>query len=338
MQPKVNLDVMRSFAIGLVVLDHVLLAQKVAVVGRWEPAWIGVAGVYMFFVHTCLVLMWSLERKPHTLDFYIRRGFRIYPLVLVALLFAVVLRAPVGGSPNDFFVAIHPDLQTILSNGTLTQNLFDRDNILGVLWSLPLEVDMYLLLPVLFFFVRRNFTLWPLLLFWALAAGLSFRMLEDGNQFATVIPCFLPGVMAYVLFRRVRPRAPGWLFPGFLLLLTVLFMMWPSVGASWPLCLALGIGLPFFHPINFGLVARVSHEIAKYSYGIYLSHPFALVFGFYVLAGRSLWMQLGVTIVAIAVLSVAAYHLLEKPMINLGAKLAAKAEKRYEQKHLDAYL
>jgi peptidoglycan/LPS O-acetylase OafA/YrhL len=338
MQPKVNLDVMRSFAIGLVVLDHVLLAQKIAVVGRWEPAWIGVVGVYMFFVHTCLVLMWSLERKPHTLDFYIRRGFRIYPLVLVALLFAVVLRAPVGGTPDNFFVAVRPNAWIVLQNSTLSQNFFESNNIIAVLWSLSLEVDMYIILPVLFFFVRRNFSLWPLLLMWGLAVGSARSSLEMGNIFVTCIPCFLPGVMAFVLFRRSRPFVPAWLFPIFLCLLCALFMEHPSVKASWPMCLALGLGLPFFHQIRFAPVARVSHEIAKYSYGIYLGHPFAIVLGFYLLRGHALWMQLGVTIVAIAVLSVAAYHLLEKPMINLGAKLAAKAEKRYEQKHLDAYL
>jgi peptidoglycan/LPS O-acetylase OafA/YrhL len=338
MQAKVNLDVMRSFAIGLVVLDHVLLAQKIMRVGRWEPAWIGVAGVYMFFVHTCLVLMWSLERKPHTLDFYIRRGFRIYPLALAALLFAVVLRAPVGGNPNDFFVALQPDLWTVLANGTLTQNLFDRDNIMGVLWSLPFEVDMYLLLPVLFFFVRKNFSVWPLLLFWGLAVGLGFGMLDEGNQFATVIPCFLPGVMAYVLFRRVRPRVPAWLFPCFLLGLCVVLLWAPSVGASWPFCLALGVGLPFFRQIESEFVARVSHEIAKYSYGVYLSHPFALVLGFYLLRGHALWMQLGVTLGAIAVISFGAYHLVERPLIVLGAKVAARAERLYEQKHRDAFL
>ena len=337
MRDKVNLDFMRSFAILVVLLDHILLAQKIALVGRWMPAWIGVMGVYIFFVHTCLVLMWSLERRPHTLDFYIRRIFRIYPLVLIALTATVVFRAPVAGTPADYFVYAHPGLHDMLTNSLLLQNVLDGGVVMGVLWSLPLEVDMYLLLPVLFFFVRKNFSLWPLLLFWSLAVGLVSPYVEDGNHFLTVIPCFLPGVMAYVLYRRVQPRIPAWLFPAFLLLLCTLFMMRPSIESSWPMCLALGLGLPFFHEIRQAQVARVCHEIAKYSYGMYLSHPFAIVIGFYLLRGHALWLQLGVTLAAIALLSFWAYHLIEKPMIVLGARLAAKAESRYEQKHLGAY-
>lgn len=335
---KVNLDLMRSFAIFLVILDHILLAQHIMRVGRWQPAWIGVAGVYIFFVHTCLVLMWSMERKSHTLDFYIRRAFRIYPLVLVALLAVVVFRAPVAGTPDAYFGYTQPGLHSLLTNSLLVQNVLGGGTLIGVLWSLPLEVDMYVLLPVLFFFVRKNFSLWPLLVFWGMAVAIVRPYLKDGNHFLTVIPCFLPGVMAYVLFRRVRPRIPGWLFPAFLLLLTTCFMLHPSVSMSWPLCLVLGLGLPFFQELRFAPMARASHEIAKYSYGMYLSHPFAIVLGFYLLAGHPLWMQLGMTLSAIPVLSVAAYHLVERPMIVFGARVAAQAEKRYEQKHLANYL
>ena len=335
---KTNLDLMRSFAILLVVLDHILLAQNITAIGRWQPAWIGVAGVYIFFVHTCLVLMWSLERKPHTLDFYIRRAFRIYPLVLVALTATVFFRAPVAGTPTAYFAYAHPGLRDLLTNSFLVQNLFDTGNVLGVLWSLPLEVDMYLLLPVLFFFIRKNFTLWPLLLFWTISIALVLPYVEDGNHFLTVIPCFLPGVMAYILYRRTRPRLPAWLFPVFLVALCTVFLLNPSVQNSWPLCLALGLGLPFFHELRAAPIARISHEIAKYSYGMYLSHPFAIVLGFYLLRGHTIWLQLGVTLAAIAILSFLAYHLIEKPMIALGARLAAKAETRYQQRHLADYL
>jgi len=328
-----NLDFMRAFAVMLVVIDHLLLSHGIMYVGPWHSEWIGVVGVYMFFVHTCLVLMWSLERKPHTLDFYIRRAFRIYPLVWIAILFTLLFHAPVGGTPTNFYHYGSPRPAVILSNLALTHNLAARGTIIGVLWSLPLEVDMYILLPPLFFFVRKNFSLWPLLLLWVLAAALANLRLSDGNSFETVIPCFLPGVMAYVLFRRVTPRLPAWLFPVFLLSLTELFMLSPSVRNSWPMCLALGIGIPFFRQMNFSPAKRVSHEFAKYSYGIYLSHSFAIVLGFYVLHASPAWLQSIVFIASLAAFSIAGYHAVEKPMIDLGAKLARSAERRYEQRH-----
>ena len=337
MRNKPNLDLLRSFAIALVLLDHICLAKKVTLVGHWMPTWIGVIGVYFFFVHTCLVLMWSLERKPHTLDFYIRRAFRLYPLVAVVVFAVFLLRPPlhIGDFP---FVPGDLHLSAGFANLLLVQNIASRPSVSGVLWSLPLEVDMYLLLPLLFFFVRRNFSLWPLLLIWGMMMGNARSLHINGNCFVTVIPCFLPGVMAYVLYRRTRPRLPAWLFPVFLLALCVGFMQHPSVPASWPMCLALGLALPFFRQIQFAPLIRATHEIAKYSYGVYLSHSFAITLGIYLLPHANFLIQLAVIFASTAILSIAAYHLVEKPMIDLGARVAARAETGYEQKHLSAYV
>jgi peptidoglycan/LPS O-acetylase OafA/YrhL len=304
-----------------------MVAQGVLKIGAWMPAWIGVFGVYLFFVHTCLVLMWSLERKPHTLDFYIRRLFRIYPLAIVAVLFVVIFHLSYSrGDPQPVSA-----FGTVVENMLLIQNLGRRPDVIGVMWSLPLEVDMYILLPVLFFFVRRNFSLWSLLPIWALACGMARLYLSHGNDFVTVIPCFLPGVMAYVLFARIRPRLPGWTFPIFISVLLVLYMHFSSVEASWPTCLALGLGLPLFRQIRFGPLKRIAHELAKYSYGIYLGHAFALGIAFETLNGHSRWLQVPLALCLTALFSVAGYHLVEHPLILYGAKVAARAELRYEQ-------
>lgn len=335
MNPKPNLDLLRSVAILLVVLDHVLVAQHLTRVGPWQSDWIGVVGVYWFFVHTSLVLMWSLERKPYTLDFYIRRVFRIYPLAILVILVTLALHAPI----TTFFVYHIGRIPSVLANLLLAQNFtYGNHNVVGVMWSLPLEVDMYLLLPAMFFFIRKNFSLWPLLLFWVLAAGMARVSIGYGNNFYTVIPCFIPGLMAYVLFQRERGLLPAWLFPLSLLLVLAVFMHDPSVSASWPMCLALGLGLPFYRQITSKALVRMSHELAKYSYGIYLTHSFGLVIGFYLLRGMPWWVRVSIVIVSTGVFSFVAYHVLEKPLIDLGARLASRVERRYEQKRLSEAL
>jgi peptidoglycan/LPS O-acetylase OafA/YrhL len=80
-----NLDLVRSMAVISVVVEHTLLSLGILKIGPFPIKYLGVMGVMVFFVLTTLVLMWSLERKPHTLDFYIRRVFRIYPLALAAI-------------------------------------------------------------------------------------------------------------------------------------------------------------------------------------------------------------------------------------------------------------
>ncbi len=330
---KPNLDLLRSMAVLFVVIDHSFLANGIQTVGRWSTFWLGDVGVYMFFVHTCLVLMWSLERKPHTLDFYIRRVFRIYPLAWVAILCVFLFHAPVMGYFNH---PPHPlPVRSLLETLALMQNLGRGLNVIGVLWTLPLEIQMYLFLPALFFFVRNNFSLWPVLLLWAfLVVFVHQHFSSSGNDFAVVVPDFLCGVMAYITYRRRTPVLPGWTLPFFVVLLTALYLLKPNTFRSWPFCLALGLGLASFRQIRAPWLVRASHEVAKYSYGIYLFHSFALVLAFYLLPGKPLVLQLAIEFAAIAVFSVTGYHLVEKPMINLGSRLAARAEARYEQREL----
>lgn len=331
--PKPNLDLLRAFAVALVVLDHTALARGIHTLpGGWIAEWIGVVGVYIFFVHTALVLMWSLERKPHTLDFYIRRVFRIYPLAIVAILVTVLFHAPVNGTVNQLFEYHHPSHHNILYTALLLQNIIPwQQNILGVLWTLPLEVQMYLLLPILFAYVRRERALWPLLLVWLLACATCRSLFGPVSASLPVaIPCFLPGIMAYLLFTRVTPRLSPVLLVPTLCILIILFMHTPNSRRGWLFCLAIGLLLPFFRQFQAPWITRPAHEIAKYSFGIYLSHPFALVLAFYLLAGHNLVLQLTVEFVAIAVFSIAAYHLVEHPFIRLGSNIAGRLERRVD--------
>jgi peptidoglycan/LPS O-acetylase OafA/YrhL len=112
----------------------------------------------VFFVHTALVLMWSLERKPNTLDFYIRRVFRIYPLALLAIVIVMIFHAPDAGTPSlQPFHYADPTWRDVAIQATLVPNMLtDKWPIMGVMWSLQYEVEMYVLLPVLFFFLKKT--------------------------------------------------------------------------------------------------------------------------------------------------------------------------------------
>jgi peptidoglycan/LPS O-acetylase OafA/YrhL len=275
--------------------------------------------------------MWSLERKPHTLDFYIRRVFRIYPLALLAIALVVIFHSPVAGTIYQPFAYGHPGWKDVLAQATLVPNmLVMKVPIMGVLWSLPYEVEMYVLLPILFFFLRKNFAVWPLVLLWTMTVLLTRGEPTYSHNFGVAIGYFLPGAMAYVGFAQWRPRFPAWTLPLFLALLWAAFLLHANFQRGWIVCLLLGLGIPLFQQLRAKWLIAASHTIAKYSYGIYLTHPFALVIGLYLLAGHSLWLQLSAEAVALVAFPFAAYHLLEHPLIKVGARLAARAEKRYE--------
>jgi len=326
-----NLDFVRSVAVITVVVEHTLLALRIKTMGPYETGYMGVMGVLVFFVLTALVLMWSLERKPHTLDFYIRRWFRIYPLALAVIVVALVFHSPT----NEFFVTAHPNLKELLYQSSLLR--VSGAELLGVMWSLPYEVEMYLLLPLLFFFVQKNFSIWPLLAIWFLVILTTHGTPSAGHNFGVAIGYFLPGIMAYVGFGRWKPMLPGWLLPVFLVAAWAVGWYHFTFHKAWLFCLVIGLGLPMFRQMSSNLVLAPSRIIAKYSYGIYLTHSFAIVIGLYLLRGHSLTVRLLAEAVPLVVLPVLAYHLLEHPMIRIGSRLAAKAEAKYEQRELKQY-
>lgn len=101
-----NLDLMRSFAVLFVLVSHLPVAIGLSVRTGFHLGSLGLLGVVVFFVHTCLVLMLSLGRQvaargPAHLhaDFFVRRAFRIYPLSGAVVLGCVAL-VHLAGSAN----------------------------------------------------------------------------------------------------------------------------------------------------------------------------------------------------------------------------------------------
>ena len=108
-----NLDFLRAAAVLFVVTFHLMLFFQSDHVGRLNFP-IGHWGVLIFFVHTSLVLMYSLERQegsergaPIYWSFLLRRCFRIYPLSCFVVLLIYLLRLPVGHLQDGWFSAIH---------------------------------------------------------------------------------------------------------------------------------------------------------------------------------------------------------------------------------------
>jgi len=165
---------------------------------------IGSFGVFLFFVHTCLVLMYSMERS--NLDgrrladnFYIRRIFRIYPLSIFAVLAAVALHLDSGAEGiQGLSHATSISTGRILSNLFLVQNLIKPGSIVNVLWSLPYEVQMYIFLPFLFLWIRgRRNALRRLAILWAAAVVVAIVHRQVAGTFpldrfwlVQYVPCF----------------------------------------------------------------------------------------------------------------------------------------------------
>lgn len=329
---EANLDLLRAMAVLLVLAQHLCSRMHIEHVA-WAPTRsLGLFGVLLFFVHTSLVLMYSMERsglKGAGLlkDFYIRRIMRVYPLSILAILAAVALHleSDVNGTGGLSYGQL-PGKMALVSQFLLVQNLVHVKSIVNVLWSLPFEVQMYLFLPFLFTWARRKRILWPLLGLWMVslfAAWVQPRVpVLDRASLLRFVPCFLPGIVAFVMPRI--PRLSSSLWPVFILGLVAVFATNPVLPIGWVLCLLLGLLLPFFRQIQSKPIRAISNRIATYSYGIYVSHQFSIWLALGVLAARPLWLRFGLLSVLLVLLPVILYHGIEKPMIRVGVILAAR--------------
>lgn len=307
-----NLDILRAIAVLCVFIDHVgIIGFRMS---HPAVANLGLVGVLLFFVHTCFVLLMSLDRQPGTARFYVRRVFRIYPLAIFAVVMAAATERHSWGE--------------VFSNLALVQNLTGHGDIAAVLWSLPWEVQMYVTLPVVFWAVRR-FGRGGVLLLWAASIPLAWFV-----PLAVYAPCFLGGAVAFS-FLRYRKSAHWCLWP--IALIAILPITVVAIGAgyvnvaAYTLCLSMGLLIPLFAPAPDGVIARAAAVIAKYSYGIYLFHVPAMVFAFRSLA-LPYWASVPLAIAMSGAFSVALYHAIEHPFIELGKRLTERRKRAESMK------
>jgi peptidoglycan/LPS O-acetylase OafA/YrhL len=332
-----NLDLLRSVAVLAVFACH-FWGIRTGISERGSVAWhLGQLGVQMFFVHTCLVLMWSAERlkvEGHRLfsAFYVRRFFRIYPLSVTCVLIVYCLAHRWGGVGP----LCHPGPLTwtrLWTNLTLTQTLSTKvsataASMIVPLWSLPVEVQMYIGLPALFLLLRNRPAGWVLGI-WLLSVPLALIQPVLGTRGLVFLfaPCFLAGVVAWRLAQdTISPRLPGWLWPAAIVAVSAIWMVAPPRHTDYyrdAFGLCLGLSIPFFREIPWAAVKRGARLVAKYSYGIYLSHFTILLIVFRRLPHHGRLARYSVLAVLSVAVPLALYHAIEAPGILYGKRIAA---------------
>jgi peptidoglycan/LPS O-acetylase OafA/YrhL len=326
-------------AVSLVLLDHVLETISAAhPTLQFHPYdWCaGRLGVLMFFVHTSLVLNFSMARLrlgglALVRSFLVRRAFRLYPLSILCVLLVVALRVP--------DMPFHPEFTwhgwgNLLSNLALTTNLTFSRPVLGPLWSLPIEAQMYVALPLAYMLLGRTRSPWIAGPLWLVSCLLAWIQPHYSDRLDVLgyAPCFMAGVLAYTLSGRYGARVAAMLWGPFLavgLLGFAIAQNFVSGGVhnrplGWVFCLALGLAIPAFRDSNARWTNVVAAHLARYSYGIYLFHCIALWVGYAVLARWPEAVQWSAALLLVLVMSIASYHWLEKPAIDWGARLARK--------------
>lgn len=338
--PFANLDFMRACAVLAVVAFHLAMLFGIKVPGPFSVLTLGHWGVLVFFVHTSFVLTLSLERQaarspgaPLFWPFIVQRVFRIFPLSIVVVLVVVGAALPVGLIRDGHFSAAPLSAAGVWANLFLVQNLSHSDSAVVPLWSLPYEMQMYLVLPALFLLARSARGALPLLAVWAIGLVPLLRpwyFTRHGiPDVIAYVPYFLPGILAHKRLSERAAKAPAALWPLALAAITALYLLRPSDGLGAVCCLLLGLAIPCFKEIRQRVVRRVALEIARYSYGIYLTHCICMWWSFQVLRELPTWLQWACFALSVCALPVALYHAVEAPMIRVGRRLADAIGRRH---------
>ena len=321
-----NLDFLRAVAVLLVYFFHLFITT-----GPRLPDFLAQFGVILFFVHTSLVLMFSLERidlrgQRLFATFYVRRLFRIYPLSIVCVCLIVLFQLPRA----PWWPWSQPDASTILANLLLYTEFTYKPVVTSVLWSLPYEVAMYAVLPFCYlagkaYGIRGILALWGL----AVVGGLIQPYISVRLALAQFAPCFIAGVACYFMGYGVRRRPlPFFGWPLILLVAAGIQALGNyyefEMVARWALCLMIGLTAPFFAELNRPALNKGAEVIARYSYGIYLTHLHAQWAALVVLKDQPAAVRYSVLIALSIGLPVALYHLVEAPMIRLGSRLTRR--------------
>ena len=331
-----NLDLLRAFAVLCVFFDHLVLCQletgKIHI-GVWKPVAKGLVylfgrfGVMAFFVHTALVLMISLEgmSNHHRIrNFYTRRIFRLYPLSVICIALILVFQIP----QDPFLEFTHWSWDVVAANLLLVQNIAHRSDMISPLWTLPREMQMYLVLPFIYLLLRRlSSSVLVLLLWFACFAAVPLNV-----PLLSSVPCFVGGVLAYQLSKERTFSLPSVVWPVSLVVLLCSYgacylYIFPDFRSDCLFCMFLGFVIPNVLDMRNSPIATVCHVIAKYSYGIYLCHVPVLWFCFVKLAHLPAIIQWTSMTLLMVVIPVASFRLVEAPLIAIGRRLTQQEGK-----------
>jgi peptidoglycan/LPS O-acetylase OafA/YrhL len=156
-----GIDGLRAFAALWVVLFHIQAFSGAQLPGIGFFLRSGSTGVSLFLVLSglCLYLPFAGGRdgRFRTGDFFARRCRRLMPAYYTSLIFSVMLAVAFSTLPGYPPLTPGALMGNLLAHLTLTQTLFPDTfyGLNGAYWSLGLEWQLYLALPLLIWGIRR---------------------------------------------------------------------------------------------------------------------------------------------------------------------------------------
>lgn len=317
-------------------MDHTLTQNLFFNILRIFP------GVPIFFFISGFLISSAYERSKSLHQYAENRGLRLYPALWICLIVNILLVGSTGYL-DSVSAGFDDVLLLFLAKGTFLQfynpdfmRQFGDGVLNGSLWTICVELQFYVLIPVLYYVLNRfnlfgNKTLLIMIVVFCLFNRLMVDLQEDYSE--TVLwklfrVSFIPWFYMFLLgvfFQRNFDFLASIFLKVKLRWYVSIYLIW-AYYSSFFLGMAVGNNI---NPLNFFLIAALVFRFAywkphisknlirgnDYSYGIYIWHMVIVNQFVYFNLQSSLNILMAVFIsAAIAIVS---WHLIEKPSLRL---------------------
>jgi peptidoglycan/LPS O-acetylase OafA/YrhL len=309
-----GLDGIRGLAALYVVINHVFLRAFPGSPVDHAPFWAGwfIYGrfaVVVFIVLSGFSLALSPARHGWRLDavgrFAERRARRILPPYWAALAFSLAVAWLIIPQPGNGM----PDAKSVLVNGLLVQNIVGAHSPNAAFWSMAVEAQLYIALPLLLMMVRRwsGAVMVAAVALVVAAVGIVGPHVPRLDTFVIHSPPDLAALFAVgILVAGVAGASSArrsWPWPWLAVgaAAPVLATVWLQ-GSVWTLdhlywvdlalgpaiaCLLVGLATSRPAPLLRVLDARPIRSLGSFSYSLYLTHaPIVAIVCERIVAGR----------------------------------------------------
>ena len=284
-----NFDLIRLFAALQVAVTHSITHLKVTVLSPFVGGLNYLPGVPIFFIISGFLISRSWERAPSLRQYILNRVLRIYPALWVCLAFSIAIFLVSGIRPDSltnflawffaqitFFQFYNPEFLRDFGVGAIN----------GSLWTIPVEIQFYVLLPLLAT-AKRIRWIW---MFYAAIAAIIMLMTRHyaGREtifhkllFVSIFP-YLFYFLVGVIVRLIYEKKPV-IFEGTCLLWGLAYFVWVAVELQFNIEGSTGNQLNIISIILIGMLIvslafsmpKVSLRVLRcndISYGIYIYH------------------------------------------------------------------
>jgi peptidoglycan/LPS O-acetylase OafA/YrhL len=327
-----NFDLLRLIAAALVLISH---AYEIRGIGGEEPLIkissghysLSGIGLLIFFTISGYLVSKSLDETPSVKIFLFKRFLRIWPALIINILFTVLIIALFfSGMKFSDFLIDPQTLKYLLVNATLVKSVlwlpgaFQGRPVNISQWTIPVEVRLYIFLLVMYGIgiFRRKYLM---LLVWSgcililiciyhkfsFTNGVPKPFIWDSN----LILFFLSGSVAYIFRQKIKFNRNSWL---------MLFVIWLVLIKLLP-DYKFVFDIPFFtYSILFIATGMYVFPFVNtdLSYGIYL-YGYPVQMGVQAILGNQLGLMpcLFLSAIITVLLAIASWNLVEKRAMSL---------------------